>query len=143
MHRSTDHTHEDEAHSHKPKHERKRKHKHGHRHKHSHHHHAHDHEESEDEEQGDSLYEYYGELEREVGFKLLSDLVKTLKKNATANLSDHQLSITDDAYFSIKHAETWDETEKLTLEIEWYPAHDESGEEDDEEDEEQALPTIN
>ena len=92
-------------------------------HKHHGHHHHSDYEEEENET---ALFEFYGELEQKEGLNLLIDLLKTLKNNGQVNLSDHQVSITDDIGFSITHEETWDETEKLTLEIEWTPENDDS-----------------
>ena len=87
----------------------------------SHHHDHHDNFE-EDEE---ALYNYYGELDQNEGLKLLADVLEKLQVNGEVKLSDHQVSIGEDVGFSIRHEETWDETEKLTLEIEWYPVQDE------------------
>lgn len=150
MHRLADHHHDSEHHSHEHghRHGHRHGHHHGHRHGHGHrheHHHAHDHEEHDEyeEEYDEALYEYYGELERKVGLKLFSNLIKTLKKDGTAKLDEHQLSIVEEAGFSITHEETWDGTEKLTLEIEWYPQADESDEGENADVEEQSLPTFN
>ncbi len=141
MHRSTDHHHHNDAHERRHGH---RQHGHKHHHRPNHGHRNEDHA-NEHKEYDESLYEYYGELEREVGLKLLGDLVKSLRKKGTVKLSDHQLSITDEADFSITHGETEDGTEKLTLEVEWYPDTDENSDADfdDDDEEEQSLPIIN
>ena len=101
----------------------KKHHQHGGRcHHHSHHH---DHQDTYEEDE-EALYEYYGELDKKEGLKLLMDILEKLQTNDAVKLSDHQISIGEDIGFSIRHEETWDDTEKLTLEIEWYPTQDEN-----------------
>ncbi len=109
-------------------------------HHHSHHRNHHDHDSVDENE---ALYEYYGELEQKEGLKLLMDVLEKLQANGVVKLSDHQVSITDEVGFSITHEETWDDTEKLTLEIEWYPVEDETSVAEEEgEDASQAPPVV-
>lgn len=68
--------------------------------------------------------------------------MEKLQENGVVKLSDHQVTLADEVGFSITHEETWDETEKLTLELEWYPVQDENSVDDDTEEDEQAEPPI-
>lgn len=114
---------------------------HGHHHHYKHHSHSHHHHDDYQHstwEEDTPLYEYYGEIERKKGLALFVDLLKSLKASGQVKLSDHQILITDDIGFSITHEETWDETEKLTLEIEWSP----EGEANELPEEEQPIPEI-
>jgi len=115
-----------------------------HRHSGGCHNHSHHHDHTEYVEDGeDALYEYYGELDQKEGLKLLMDVLEKLQTNGSVKLSDHQVSISEDIGFSITHEETWDETEKLTLEIEWYPTQEEhSLAETEEEDTPEPPPLI-
>ena len=121
------HQHHDHAHP---------RHKGGHHRNHSHH--FSEHEAYEDDT---PLYEYYGELEPKEGLNLLLSVLKTLKRNGEVKLSDHTVAITDEVGFSIKHEETWDDTEKLSLEIEWYP-NDVETNSSEEEEQDDALPEV-
>ncbi len=72
------------------------------------------------------------------GTELFAEIVTTLKEKAELKQSGHLVKPVEDNTFSIWHVSTADETQMLTLEIEWYNEM----EEDNTDEAQQEIPEI-